>query len=109
MMRHFLILILQFCLLEIEAMSYVQRLKIEGQINLKALRALPYEVKMSHCQFQTFKYNLPVIKSMVALVSTFSLVTLYQGRNMVYPGPTDPYFLTVILIPEPHFPKNFDP
>ena len=33
----------------------------------------------------------------------------YQGRNMVYPGPTDPYFLAVILIPEPHFPQNFDP
>ena len=32
-----------------------------------------------------------------------------QGRNMVYPGPIDPYFLAVILIPEPHFPKNFDP
>ena len=28
---------------------------------------------------------------------------------MVYPGPIDPYFLDVILIPEPHFPKNFDP
>ena len=23
---------------------------------------------------------------------------------MVYPGPTDPYFLAIILIPEPHFP-----
>ena len=32
-----------------------------------------------------------------------------QGRNMVYPGPIDPYFLAVILIPEPHFPPNFDP
>ena len=32
-----------------------------------------------------------------------------QGRNMVYPGPTDPYFLAVILIPEPLFPQNFDP
>ena len=32
-----------------------------------------------------------------------------QGRNMVYPGPTDPYFLSFILIPEPHFPQNFDP
>ena len=28
---------------------------------------------------------------------------------MVYAGPTDPYFLAVILIPEPHFPQNFDP
>ena len=27
--------------------------------------------------------------------------TLVQGRNMVYPGPTDPYFLAFILIPEP--------
>ena len=34
---------------------------------------------------------------------------LSQGRNMVYPGPIDPYFLAVILIPEPHFPPNFDP
>ena len=33
----------------------------------------------------------------------------FQGRNMVYPGPTDPYFLSVILMPEPHFPQNFDP
>ena len=33
----------------------------------------------------------------------------YQGRNMVYLGPIDPYFLAVILIPEPHFPPNFDP
>ena len=32
-----------------------------------------------------------------------------QGRNIVYPGPIDPYFLAVILIPEPHFPQNFDP
>ena len=32
-----------------------------------------------------------------------------QGRNMVYPRPIDPYFLAVILIPEPHFPQNFDP
>ena len=32
-----------------------------------------------------------------------------QGRNMVYPGPIDPYFLALILIPEPHFPQNFDP
>ena len=28
---------------------------------------------------------------------------------MVYPGPTDPYFLSFILIPGPHFPQNFDP
>ena len=35
--------------------------------------------------------------------------TLLQGRNMVYPGPIDPYFHAVILIPEPHFPQNFDP
>ena len=27
--------------------------------------------------------------------------TLVQGGNMVYPGPTDPYFLAFILIPEP--------
>ena len=31
-----------------------------------------------------------------------------QGRNMVYPGPIDPYFHVVILIPEPHFRQNFD-
>ena len=34
---------------------------------------------------------------------------LHQGRNMVYPGPTDPYFLAVILIPEPHFPQILIP
>ena len=28
---------------------------------------------------------------------------------MVYPEPIDPYFFSVILIPEPHFPQNFDP
>ena len=28
---------------------------------------------------------------------------------MVYPEPIDPYFFSVILIPEPHFPPNFDP
>ena len=33
----------------------------------------------------------------------------HQGRNMVYLGPIDPYFLAVILIPEPNFPQNFDP
>ena len=33
----------------------------------------------------------------------------FQGRNIVYPGPIDPYFLAVILIPEPHFPQNVDP
>ena len=31
-----------------------------------------------------------------------------QGRNMVYPGPIDPYFLAVILIPELHFAQNFN-
>ena len=34
---------------------------------------------------------------------------LHQGRNMVYLGPIDPYLLAVTLIPEPHFPQNFDP
>ena len=34
---------------------------------------------------------------------------MLQGRNMVYPRPTDPDFLAVILIPEPPFPQNFDP
>ena len=37
------------------------------------------------------------------------VTTICQGRNMVYPGPTDPYFLSFILIPGPHFPQNFDP
>ena len=38
------------------------------------------------------------------------LSVLSQGRNMmVYPGPIDPYFLAVILIPEPHFPKILIP
>ena len=49
---------------------------------------------------------LPVPKN---ILSFFFLVLPYQGRNMVYPGPTDPYFLAVILIPEPLFPQNFDP
>ena len=40
---------------------------------------------------------------------TSSQSSEYKGRNMVYPGPIDPYFLAVILIPEPHFPPNFDP
>ena len=43
------------------------------------------------------------------ITSAKSYFTIYQGRNMVYPGPIDPYFLAVILIPEPHFPQNFDP
>ena len=38
-----------------------------------------------------------------------SLVSIWQGRNMVYPEPNDPYFLAVILIPEPHLPQNFGP
>ena len=33
----------------------------------------------------------------------------YQGRNMVYPTPIDPYFLAVTLIPEPHFPHILIP
>ena len=36
-------------------------------------------------------------------------MALVQGRNIVYPGLIDPYFLAVIMIPEPHFPQNFDP
>ena len=36
-------------------------------------------------------------------------LTTFQDCNIVYPGPIDPYFLAVILIPEPHFPQNFDP
>ena len=32
-----------------------------------------------------------------------------QGRNMVYPRLIDPYFLAVLVIPEPHLPQNFDP
>ena len=43
-----------------------------------------------------------------ACTSGYEKVKL-QGRNMVYPTPIDPYFLAVILIPEPHFPQNFDP
>ena len=38
-----------------------------------------------------------------------SLKSNWQGRSMVYPEPIDPYFRAVILIPEPHFPQNFDP
>ena len=47
--------------------------------------------------------------SLLKLLPCRSLRTIQQGRNMVYPGPIDPYFLAVILIPEPHFPPNFDP
>ena len=42
-------------------------------------------------------------------IATSDPVALWQGRNMVYPGHIDPYFRAVILIPEPHFPPNFDP
>ena len=42
-------------------------------------------------------------------ILTEKLESKKQGCNMVYPGPIDPYFLAVILIPEPHFPQNFDP
>ena len=41
--------------------------------------------------------------------SLFQRVRATQGRNMVYLGPIDPYLLAVTLIPEPHFPQNFDP
>ena len=41
--------------------------------------------------------------------TTYHVFDIKQGRNMVYPGPIDPYFLAVILIPEPHFPQHFDP
>ena len=52
----------------------------------------------------------PVTTGMEWWRQTITLMsTIYQGRNMVYPGPIDPYFLDVILIPEPHFPQNFDP
>ena len=34
-------------------------------------------------------------------VTVFKTLSWYQGRNMVYPGPIDPYFLAIILIPEP--------
>ena len=34
---------------------------------------------------------------------------LKQGRNMVYPGPIDPYFLAVILILSPIFPNILIP
>ena len=44
-----------------------------------------------------------------SLLIKITVTFLNQGRNMVYPGPIDPYFLAVILIPEPHFPPNFDP
>ena len=45
----------------------------------------------------------------VTLGNSIIYFSLLQGRNMVYPGPIDPYFLAVILIPEPHFPQDFDP
>ena len=42
-------------------------------------------------------------------ILTFTGHAVSQGRNMVYSGPIDPYFLAIILIPEPHFPQNLDP
>ena len=49
--------------------------------------------------------------SFLGVESRFNLLikTAAQGRNMLYPRPTDPDFLAVILIPEPPFPQNFDP
>ena len=34
-------------------------------------------------------------------IPPFGSTSIWQGRNMVYPGLIDPYFLAVILIPEP--------
>ena len=55
----------------------------------------------------SFIIDLSLNVPMAALF--FRIKRLCQGRNMVYLGPIDPYFLAVILIPEPHFPPNFDP
>ena len=48
-----------------------------------------------------FLFNLVLLRPCL-------LKTPVQGRIMVYPGPIDPYFLAVSLIPEPHFPQKFD-
>ena len=68
---------------------------------------------MAEAMFFFTKRELTVIMTSIQTCQSLSLLgscnTLFQGRNMVYPGPTDPYFLAVILIPEPHFPQNFDP
>ena len=39
----------------------------------------------------------------------FGVMLHFNFKCVVYPGPIDPYFLAVILIPEPHFPQHFDP
>ena len=45
-----------------------------------------------------------------AVRSAYVTSATSQGRNTVYTGPIDPYFLEVILIPEPHFLwQNFGP
>ena len=65
--------------------------------------------------YLTFRvYIFSCITAQIALVGPGSFIIVpyhapVQGRNMVYPGPIDPYFLALILIPEPHFPQNFDP
>ena len=48
-------------------------------------------------------------KHLPSFIKFCALSNLLQGRNMVYSGPIDPYFLADILIPEPHFPQNLDP
>ena len=55
--------------------------------------------KRRHCMFKRIFDSISYL--LEALVC--------QGRNMVYPGHIDPYFRAVSLIPEPHFPPNFDP
>ena len=60
--------------------------------------AIMLEISASMTQLNTRVY---------AILETHSIKE--QGRNMVYPGPIDPYFHAVILIPEPHFPQNLIP
>ena len=42
-----------------------------------------------------------VVPLIIAMIFPKKNLKKRLGRNMVYPGPIDPYFLAVTLIPEP--------
>ena len=42
-----------------------------------------------------------VVPLIIAMIFPKKNLKKRQGRNMVYPGPIDPYFLAITLIPEP--------
>ena len=73
-----------------------------------------FHIEIENCCSGTFKgqsviLTVSIWQCKIVLSSNTGLSYTVQGRNMVYPGPIDPCFLAVILIPEPHFPQNFDP